>query len=257
MKNLVKSYFCLMARAPFLIMFALSALVFVTIAFGALALYSDDSGSVPSSIIFKPFGIYLIFAVLHIVVNYKIREKYITYTDDDESYVLFAVLVTKDGRRIIITKPIWEKGELYLIKLQYKNYFCYPEDNLIFHLSIDSRFRHSTISVPIEIEIEMKSDFDKLELFNSLLKNNTRDGKIFLVEDFFEKSFEKLNESNKEKFDQLVSEYGKKNISESELLDQIIEILIFPDIPSSGFETKKICLKAPKVSACKSGACEG
>ncbi len=255
MKNPVKSYFCFMSRAPFLIVAGVSLLLFFIFMLLSIIFYSDASNNVPDSVILKPFGIYLAFAVLHIILNYVIRAKYITYIDDDESYVLFAVLITKDNRKIIVTKPIWavwEKGELYLVKLEYESYIT-KEFNIWFN--IDSRFKHSTISIPGNIEMKIKDDFDKLELFDALLKNNTTDEKIFFVISFFKKSFEKLNESNQVKIDEIVSEYGEKNISESELLNRIIDLLIFPEIPFSGFETKNICLKVPEISACKNGAC--
>ena len=227
MKNPIKQYFLFLSRGPFV--FSLIVFIIVIIA-GVIYLKIDE---VNATIFFNKYA--LMFAAI-IFVNmclvYFIRHKCITSSDDDYQNTIFSVLVTKEGKKIILTKDIWEKGKKYSVTT--KNYYSLSmydgeaKGRTETDFCISGKYKNSLVKVSVTLNLEYHGMIDRLDLFALLLKNAPGSEPLSL-DDYLKKVFNNVNEENQPKFDEIISRYAKLTISDAEFLSEILDVIEFPE----------------------------
>jgi len=243
MKNLVKGYFLLFSYGPFVISSILAVLALFIIAITGTCLGEEYLNQVSHWYYWGTFG----GIFVNMLLVYTIRSAYITMYDDDDvddRHYSFSILVTKDGQKIIVTKPIWRTGKQYFINTRAE-----------FKSSVNGKFKNSLVSIPMSLSLKSNEKFDKLNLFDVLVKDQPHDDNLCLGV-YMLNIFEKVNKSSQSKIDNIIGEYAQLKISDAELLNQVIEVLDFPEKLFPNVSDAKICLDPPTSSACKGTSCE-
>lgn len=256
MKNPIKKYFLFVSDWPLIfstLIFVAAVIIFVVFYFFA--------GEETTNFVLKEYGLIFIVAFfVNIFLIYLVRYKYITFIgEDDASYnTLFFVLVTKEGKRMILTKPVWEKGEKYSITAN-RNYLklnaCGADGESETDCYINGRYKNSLVSVPVTLTLKYDGVIDRMELF-SLLSKNSPDSKELHLDNYLNTVFKKVNEQNQPKFDEIISRYAQLTISDAEFLNELLDVVEFPERIFPYVVDTKICLGNPKASACKGVMCE-
>lgn len=188
-------------------------------------------------------GVPLGIIFLNMCLVYAVMSAYITMDDGDGNHA-FSVLVTKNGQIIIVKKPIWQTGKQYYINTHSE-----------FSMSIKGKFKNSTVSIPMSLSLIHNEEFDKLDLFTVLVKDQPDSYNLSLGE-YMLHIFRKVNQSSQAKIDFIIGEYAQLKISDAELLNKVIEVLDFPEQLFPNVSDVEICLGQPKTSACKGTSCE-
>ncbi|MEI6835795.1 MAG: hypothetical protein WCK59_03095 [Candidatus Falkowbacteria bacterium] len=265
MKNPIKQYFLLLSHGPFVF----SITVFFIVIFVLLALGEDKMNEL---ITMKRFFVFLAILISHMVLVYTVRDKYITTADgynswSDNLMTLFCVLVTAEGERIVLTKPIWKQGKKYFIiiekRLSHLDYDELSHNKLVGHVGssnyVQGKYKNSLVRVPVTVTLNFDGEFDKLKIFNSLLKTllkSEQKTEILDIDEYLQKIFLATNQIRQPEIDLLICKYAQLKISDAEFLSELLEILTFPERLLSCVTDTKICLDRPITSACKGMMCE-
>lgn len=256
MKNLLKKYFLFASEWP--LIFSILVFFLVVILF---VIFYFFAGEEATNLAIKKYS--LIFIVLFFVnmfLIYFIKHKFITVIeDDDASYnTLFFVLVTKEGKRMILDEPVWEKGKKYAV-IANRNYLkiesCGADGETETKCFINGRYKNSLVSVPVTLKLKYDGVIDRMELFSLLSKNNP-DSKELHLDNYLNTVFKKVNEPNQPKFDEIISRYAQLTISDAEFLSELLDVVEFPERIFPYVTDTKICLGNPTTSACKGVMCE-
>lgn len=197
----------------------------------------------------------------HIILIYIVAGKFILISQNqvnlwDDSNEWLRVAVLEDNQKVILTKPIWAKGVVYFVERPRNLYFL--EKEITCTSGIEGRYKNSSVSFPVTIKHVLSGDFDKMEVFEALLadqlKRKSKDEWLCLDE-YIKSIFIKLNQSYQPLIDESVGKYARREISEPELMDQLIDVIIFPERLFSNVEDVKLCLGNPTFSSCKGMSC--
>jgi len=256
MKNLIKKYFLFASDWPFYF-----SIVIAIISAISLAIFYFFSGEEATNLMLHKYGlIFIIVFLVNMFLIYFIKYQYITIIEDDDANynALFFVLVTKEGKRIILTKPVWEKGKKYSITANrnYLSMFSHGADGETeTECFINGKYKNSLVSVPVILKLKYDGVVDRMELFSLLVKNIPNSQELSL-NNYLEIIFKKVNEPNQAKFDEIISRYAQLTISDAEFLSEILDVVEFPERIFPYVTDTKICLGNPKTSACKGVMCE-
>jgi len=261
MKNPIKQYFLLLSHGPFVF----SVAVFFIVIFGLLALGEDKMNEL---ITMKSFFVFLVILISHMILVYIVKDKYITTADGYNSWsdnvaTLFCVLVTAEGERIVLTEPIWKQGKKYFIvtenRLNHLDYDELSHGKLVGHIRanscVEGKYKNSLVRVPVTVTLDFDGEFDKLKIFNSLIRSET-ETEVLYFEKYLQKIFQTTNQIRQSEIDLLISKYAQLKISDAEFLSELLEILVFPERLLPCVTDTKICLESPITSACKGMMCE-
>jgi len=253
MKNPIKKYFLLLSEGPFII----SVMIFV-IALIASAVYLGINEAAANIFIHKYAWIFLGGIFVNMCLAYFIREKYITTVGDYDYNTFFSVLVTKEGKRIILVESVWEKGKQYAITAN-RNYLSMTASNMDGETqtgcSINGKYKNSLVSAPVILKLKYYGVIDRMELFSLLIKN-IPDSEELSLNIYLEMVFKKVNEPNQAKFDEIISRYAQLTISDADFLSELLDVVEFPERIFPCVTDTKICLGNPETSACKGMMCE-
>lgn len=269
MKNPIKQYFLLMSEGPFIISVIIIALTLVVV---AITLFFISDKLEPIYATYAPWFFGLVF--INMCLSYFIKYKYITEPCGGYN-VIAQILITKEGKKIISNdnKNIWAKGMVYYIYLanslhqnwkrmdKKTNTNCYLEGKNQTNCLIKGRYKNSLVLVPVTISLDYDGYIDLEYLFEVLIKNTeskpatNNEPKDLSIEDYLKVVFQRTNEKRQAKFDEIISRYAKMEISDSQFLNEIIEVVEFPERIFPCVTDTKICLGAPQTSACKGMMC--
>lgn len=256
MKNPIKKYFLFASECPLIfsvLIFVATVIIFVVFYFFA--------GEETTNFVIKKYGLIIIMAFfVHMFSIYFIKHKFVTIIEEDDyDYnALFFVLVTKEGKRMILTNPVWEKGKKYAV-IANRNFLrlesCGADGETETSCSINGKYKNSLVSVPVKLKLKYDGVIDRMELFSLLSKNNP-DSKELYLDNYLNTVFKKVNEPNQSKFDEIISRYAQLTISDAEFLSELLDVVEFPERIFPYVVDTKICLGNPVASACKGVMCE-
>lgn len=196
----------------------------------------------------------------HVIIIYMISGKFITRVSNelfgDGENEWFRAVLLKNGEKIILNKPIWAKGAEYFVSRPSNFYSSTKEMSCTSW--IQGRYKNSLVSFSVNIKHKLNRDFDKIEVFEALLadclKNKSENDWLYL-DLYINRIFIKTNERFQPKIDELVGKYSRREISEPELMDQLIDVIIFPERLFTNIEDVQLCLGNPTFSSCKGVSC--
>lgn len=259
--NLLKRYFLYVGDHPFLYHFLIAAAFLITI--GIINITEKEVVSYPwERWILRWWWIFAIAIALHYWLVLDVTARYISRTSHLAGWerledFLFCVLVTSDGRQIILDKPVWEKGEKYYISLpdDYKE----TEESWNVSVNVVGKYKNSTLVIPVELAFNLYRPlgqfcYDKLEMFETLSRHQP-DSQNLELYDYVVDVFKKINAPNQEKFDALAERYFSLVIPEPVLMNEAVDVIMFPEKIFACVKDVKICLKKPLCSACKGVSC--
>ncbi len=280
-KKMIRSHFLFFAEKPgektFLILCAL--LLVGLILFSVLA----GPGDMPKDWIEKKLTLSMLFGggipLLNLILVLSVRERFITIppkTSRYDSAFLQIIHQTKHGQvavkqkgeKIIIDEPVWAKGIIYQLKTEDAQSAWYNKENpegseenievsvLRVNTKVSGKYRNSVITIPVWIHIHTnaKKFFNPIEVFKKIAGEDPESETLFLPR-YIREVFEKINQKNQPEIQRLITEYVEMKISESVLIGEVIDLLIFPERPFSNVENVQICLGAPTTSSCKGMVC--
>lgn len=257
MKNLLKKYFLFLSDGPFsisVIFFIVSLLLILAISI------LSTSNSALNTIIISYWWISIIFSIVNMILGYYIKENCITFYDieNNPSGGLFAILVTKEGERKVFNKSVWGKNKVYWITSNAcKDLWWRKNDEdgeMKAFCFINGKYKNSLVKIPVNLTLEYKNPIDKLGLFDLLVKNLPESERLSL-DDYLRNIFNKVNERNKPKFDEIISRYAQLMISDAQFLSEILDVVEFPERIFPYIVDTKLCLGEPETSACKGMMC--
>ncbi|MFA5644297.1 MAG: hypothetical protein WC928_02100 [Patescibacteria group bacterium] len=165
--------------------------------------------------------------------------------------------------KINLQKPIWKKGIIYQIVTGWKGvaYWHYSkndengntEDVFVIETEVSGRHKNSTITIPVKIKIYTGEEFDPIEVFNKISPGPKET--TILLGKYLQDFFVRINEKNQEGIQKLITEYAEMKISDSVLMSEIVDLLIFPEKLFSNIEDVQICLDTPITTSCKGMVC--
>ncbi len=256
MKNPIKKYFIFASEWP--LIFSILTFFFIVVLF---VIFYFFAGEEATNLAIRKYGaIFIVLFFVHMFLVYFIKHRYITIIEEDDyNYnALFFVLVTKEGKRMILTDPVWEKGEKYAV-IANRNYLkiesCGADGETETKCFINGKYKNSLVSVPVILKLKYDGGLDRMDLFSLLLKNNP-DSKELHLDNYLNTVFKKVNEPNQSKFDEIISRYAQLKISDAEFLSELLDVVEFPERIFHYVTDTKICLGNPVASACKGVMCE-
>ncbi len=255
MKNPIKSYFLFFSLSP--IFFNVILFIIGLMGYLIYASFSMPSNSTLGDGIFPwLFWSFAGIVLAHIFLIYFIMRKYISrgqYGLFDDSRNWFCGLITKDGRKIILDKPMWLKGKKFEVS-EPNHYFTGSKTWNVSTL-VHGKYKNSQVSIPVTLRFILSSEFDKQEVFSALAKDQPDNSVHMSIDHYTQDVFKKFNERNQPVVDDAIKRYSERLISEPVLLDTIIEVLIFPERLFSNITDVNICLGHPDFSSCKGTSC--
>lgn len=257
MKNLIKQYFLFFSEGPFIIS---TLILVVAIIATAVCLVINENAA--NTFLNKRAIIFVVIIFINMCLAYFIRKKYITIPGDDDygDIVLFYVLVTKTGKTMILDKPVWEKGKKYTI-IANKDYLQVSDSysvhgNTKTNCCIEGKYKNSLVSVPVILELKYDGIVDRIELFSILVKNIpiSKDSNYqeLSLDDYLKIVFKKVNEPNQSNFDEIINLYAQLKISSEEFLNEILDLVCFPEKIFPCITNTKIRLENLTASASRS-----
>lgn len=247
--KILKNYFLFFAQHP--IGYNVSLWIFVFLVSFVLSSYHIIN--IPGYYL----GIEIIIFVVHTVVIYQVILSNITRQAvdvlNDYSY-LFQVAVFPDGRKEILSKPIWGKSNVYSVAkmLEYSG----RGEMFIVKTSCGGKYENSHITIPVNLKFRLSGSFNQLELFNELFKEqNDPYGPALSIEKYVRSVFKKVNVKSQDLIDAAIKKYAQLQSSEPVLLNEVIAAINFPDRLLSNIIDVKICLESPIYSSCKGMSC--
>jgi hypothetical protein len=265
MKKIVRNYFLFFSRHPIWFHFWPIASVLLFITFFDLIFNCTADGNLSDSAIWKSIPgryIFLFFVVViaHIISIYLIASVFITRKMNDildPEYCCNEAVLLSDGTVIALGGPIWAQGKKY--------YF--DSDAQLWHFRngfkvqtvIIGKYGNSSITLPVTLDIKTNAHFNELEVFKVLIKEQPGDDGVtrssVSMKNYIINVFAKVNKGNQEVINWAAGKYSQRLMSEPQLLNEIIEVLIFPERIFSNVEDVKICLGSPTFSSCKGMSC--
>ncbi|MDA3802630.1 MAG: hypothetical protein PF488_01890 [Patescibacteria group bacterium] len=187
---------------------------------------------------------------------------------------IFTILLTEKGEKIEFKENVWAKGKIFVIKPgQMFGYSKYRENKVFdFQTTITSQWKNTFICIPVIIKLKLSDMFDPIEVFDALYeksgeindqlgdwqkcKSEHKGVEFLYIDSYFEYLFQKINKKNQKEFDLICAKFASKKISKSYLLDNILDVVLFPERPLSNIKDVKISLKKPSKSDYKVIACK-
>lgn len=257
MKNLSKKYFLFLSEGPFVIsgLFILGNFLLLLI---SCAIFGSEEND--TLFLNKYWWICVVPPIVNMCLGYYIRGKYITSYDCENNYngTLFTALVTKEGEKIIFTKPIWKTGKVYWVTSRdYSSLAMYEdggkgETKTVCYVS--GKYKNSLVKIPVTLTLKYTGPFDRLDLFDLLIKD-IPNSKVLSLDDYLKKIFDKVNEKNQPKFDEIIGRYVKLVISETVFLNDLVDAIEFPERLFPYVADTRFCASKPEISACKGVMC--
>jgi len=255
MKNPIKSYFLFFSLSPIFFNLIIIFLALLAAAIASMFVSSDSLEQIFSG---RRIIIFLGVIIANIILIYIVAGIWITRPARSCFNELFAVLVTKDNRKIIVKYPVWVRGKKYVINN--------PDSDLYYGktykvwTTIKGKYKNSTATIPVKLVFILSEEFQgraklELEIFEALSKD--QEGTELSIDEYVVDTFQKLSDRNQEGINQAIAEYAQMTISAPELLNRIFGVLIFPERLFSNVVDVKICLEDPTFSSCKGMACGG
>ena len=241
MKNPIKSYFCFLSAHP--VMFSVG--LFIGYAIGSMIATFFDGGDIIDGIFKIDLAVASGVIILQLLLIYIIKYQYITTNKGAGRDTLFSVLVTEDGQKIIVNKPIWKKGKQYFVNAQ-SDYIDNGGTSTQISLEVGGNFEHTRVRSRTYVKLTFDKELNKLELFEALIKEQPNNEYLCLGEYIFH-IFEVSNKSVKLQIDHLVREYVESKISNIEFTHGVFDLLTFPEKLFSNVSDTKITLDGPKI----------
>ena len=255
----IKSYFLFFSLHPVLYSFLETiSLVVLCALFGLFNL--PVSG-------FLFFCSFLLFFILHISLVYYVSNKYIIRSKneifseiDDHEKDWFRMVLLEDGRLFkLLTKPLWAKGKVFYVYAprDYQLLFEKEIEKITCDLSLSGKYKNSTFSLPVRITLKLSGPLCKEEFFSVLLGVLSGQTSVFLFEDYARIVFDRVNKPNQKKINEILGKYSRMEISQPAFLDEIVNVVVFPERIFSNVTDVSICLGNPVFSSCKGLSCPG
>lgn len=175
------------------------------------------------------------------------------------------IMVEQKGGMVILNKPLWAKGVVYRITTKFRKsswsrgYSNDSNDKLVDFLELQTKvsgkYKNSVVEIPVTIELYTEKEFNPIEVFEKMRPRLKEDETILNLGEYLQDVFKRINQGSQEKIQELIISYVEMKISESALVSEVIDLLIFPEKPFSNVENVKICLGAPTTSSCKGMVC--
>lgn len=259
MKKLIRGYFLAFAEESGiknLLIFTVLLVVDLILLIWHGNITEDNLNQKASPVLIITFAIPILNQILVSVV----KKIFISMPPKFESRMDSAFIQTEKGEKIIFKKPVWSKGTIYKLLTTDKrsSWERYSHDEagrkiLTVQTEISGRWKNSTVKIPVEIKIYTEKDFDPVEVFEKAqIKPNPQE---ICLPEYLRQVFDIVNERNQAEIQKLITEYVEMKISESVLISEAIELLIFPERPFSNVENVQICLGDPTTSSCKGMVC--
>lgn len=256
MTKLLKKYFLFFAPHP--IFYSLVPATVITI---LVYLINDGAPNLNKDMLSFLLVSMLIRTVLHAVIVYLVIIKFITREgfslieageEYDDSRIRF--ITTKAGLNIVYTGPVWGKGKKRYIQMP--KYYHMNNMNITASTGISGQFENSQMSVPVTIKLILEHEFDKDEVVEELI-GGSLGCEYYSFESYLISVFQKINQKyNQEKINTITAKYAKRELSEPEMLNELINVLFFPEKIFSNVKEVKICIGSPSFSSCKGTSCE-
>jgi hypothetical protein len=259
MKKFLRGYFLLFASHPIFY-----SLVLATVA--VFGYYFFTNAPLPKEgELNKPLMIVLAITIIHAILVYAVISKYITrnaivwadFLNDDDT-TLFHYVTIKNGKKIIFSKPIWEKGEITHVHLpddctrevwtfdDCMQGECSAKTNLI------CNYKQLEVYIPIVIKVILDDNFNHSEVLAAL----TQYGDNFTTNSiacYMTYCFRMANKEQQDKLDALTKRLAEKTISELDYIDEVAGLINFPGKLFSNFKRTTIEIGNP-VILCKKDA---
>jgi hypothetical protein len=248
--KLIKNYFLWMVYGPFIIniVFFIITMLGIVI-WGGLASHDVNKfHELTGSLIIGLLAI----VTSNLILTFVVKAKCITFPSNEKNWRL--VLINNDGKKTVVNKAVWKKGTEYFLYTPC-NYQGLSGLETSIVINISGKYKNTTLTIPVKIILTLNKKFDELELFN-VLYDYFPYNKRLDVHDYMQDMLRKLNADHQKKIDDTMSRYVQKLISEPELLNEIVEKLIFPERLFENVAGTKIFAEKVKVSACKDLTCE-
>lgn len=202
-------------------------------------------------------GIEMSVFFAHTMLIYLVISIYITRQDvdlmEDNSY-LFQVAVFPDGRKKVLSKPIWGKSVVYNIARAYE--YSLAASRFIVSTSCGGKYENSQIAIPVKLDFKLNGHFNEIELFNELFKDHGGPTASTLSLDKYVRNvFNKVNIKSQDLIDAAIKKYALQQSTEPVLLNEVITAINFPERLFTNFTNVKICLESPSFSSCKGTSC--
>ncbi|MDD3711095.1 MAG: hypothetical protein PHP37_00610 [Patescibacteria group bacterium] len=277
MKKIIRSYFLAFAeetgRKNFVFFIVLIIVVLILMLCNHSIINKDYLDQKDILIFLLAFGI----PILNYILCKKVKSIFISMPPYENArhdsatiqLIIQQIITQREGSRIIFkqkrekikfNKPIWGKGIIKKLKTtdQQSNWTwndveTMEENILVIKTKISGRWKNSTIEIPVKIKIQTNKDFNPIEVFDKI--QSPDDQEVVHLPKYFRHIFKNINEKNQEKIQKLITDYAEMKISESILISEVIDLLIFPERPFSNVKNVQICLEAPEASSCKGMVC--
>ena len=245
--NFIQNYFLLVSNHPIIINVIIWVGTLMTLLF--LEEGSNLNTASQSILLWVSIGV-----VLHIIIIYCVRKKYITMDRDfhfEESAWAYG-FVPKEGKPFIMKKFVWEKGKRYEIQNPNFEYFS-PNDLIFVEISIQGKHKNTLMHLNGRIIFSSDSKPDKLNIFEELLKNKKGNSSSLSIEVYVSDIFRRFN--SPEKYNEIVKDYSEEKIPEPKLLEKIIDVTELPERIFSFEKGIRMEFGNPTFSACKGFGC--
>lgn len=248
MTESLKSWFCYVADLWFLQLLAggLVALIWIISKHGSVEFGTIDLVLLGT----------LSFIIAHAILAAILKDKFITYPLADYIGHGHTFIKADDGNFTSLRFSIWGKTKRYSI-----NRYPYPlwafenclKDTPEFEISIDGKHKNIHVKVPGIIFMKLSDQFNDLELFNLLYKNQAtgeeKDGHVFSLQKYVVDSFRQANKDSQKVIDNIVKEFFENNLSSVEMLAQIQVLIKLPEKLFSNVASIHIRLDNPTYTS--------
>lgn len=228
-KTFAKNYFCFwnaLVEMHFAFFFLLLLIFWIVIEY----LNLDASFSITLVRVF-------FITLVHLIIALTLRLIYIEMPNDELTYPNYEILVV-DGQPKILHQPTWGKGERYVVEG-----VRVSDNKAVLKYEITCNYGNTTVSVPLIVTLNLKEDFNKIEVFNALAAEQK--GRDTLCFKEYVNSFICLDSE----INVAAAEYVVGTISCPTFLNRIATLVAFSKSPFSNVESVNIRLKEPSLSA--------
>ncbi len=246
--NFIQKYFLLVSTHPIAINVIIWAIMIIV-----PAIFQERGlNTIANSIFLWTTG----GVIFHMIIIYWVRKKYITMNRDfyfePSAWAYGFVPKEGEGKLFIMKKFIWEKGERY--EIQKPNFGPFAPNSLIsVKIVIQGKHKNTLMSLKGKIIFASDSEPDQLKIFEELLKNKKQNSSSLSINAYVLDIFRKFN--HLEKYDEIVKDYSEGKISETKLLQRIIDTTEFPERIFSFEKGIRMEFGNPTFSACKGFGC--
>lgn len=248
MKKFLRGYFLLFASHPIIFSFVLAVIV-------TAITYLWNSVNFP-----QPSIMVFVITCIHAAIVYLVIAKYITrnvklwvdFLDDDDTEI-FTYVTTENGKNIIFSKPIWVKGEVTRVHLpndctrEVRTFNDSAEGECSARTNLICNYKKLQVHIPIMIKITLDDNFNNSEVLSAL----TQYGNNFTtnnIECYITYCFRMANKKQQDKLDELTKKFAEKTMSELNYIDEVAELINFPEKLFSNFKRTSIKVGSPIIS---------